>query len=204
MLIATILDLEYTTWEGARERQWSGKNEHREIVQIGAKKIEVSSNGVIRIIDTLNMYVKPQINTQLSDLFKELTAISQDKIDNDGIIFNKLITPLSEFIADDIVFSWTNNDYSVICENINLYNIEKNPMLPFYNLQEIFEKKSLPIRINSGHLAQSYNLNPAEQEHNALDDVSSIVDTIDYLLKTKQIKMEDFNGLTPQWKSKKV
>ena len=33
-----LLDTEYTTWEGAQDRNWSGLNEHREIVQIGAIK----------------------------------------------------------------------------------------------------------------------------------------------------------------------
>jgi inhibitor of KinA sporulation pathway (predicted exonuclease) len=202
MLIATILDMEYTTWEGARERLWSGIGEHREIVQIGAKKIEISSTGVGRIIDTLNIYVKPQINTKLSELFISLTAISQEKIDKDGLIFDKVIEPLSEFIGNNKVFSWTNNDFSVICENVELFNIPNNPISPFFNLQEVFEKNKLPTKLNSGHLAQSYNLPAVNQEHNALDDVSSMVSTIDYLLSSKIIKISDFDDLTPQWKSK--
>jgi len=35
-----IFDTEYTAWEGAKERNWSGSGEHREIVQIAAVKID--------------------------------------------------------------------------------------------------------------------------------------------------------------------
>lgn len=31
-----IFDTEYTTWEGAADRDWTGPGEHREVVQIGA------------------------------------------------------------------------------------------------------------------------------------------------------------------------
>jgi hypothetical protein len=37
---AVIYDLEYTTWQGAHERKWSGENEHREIIRIGAISID--------------------------------------------------------------------------------------------------------------------------------------------------------------------
>jgi hypothetical protein len=36
-----IYDLEYTTWPGALERHWSGKDEYREIIRIGAISIDL-------------------------------------------------------------------------------------------------------------------------------------------------------------------
>lgn len=36
-----VFDTEYTTWDGAKERGWSNPNEHRELVQIAAQKINV-------------------------------------------------------------------------------------------------------------------------------------------------------------------
>ena len=37
--IFVIMDLEWTSWEGAKKRQWSGPGEEMEIVQIGALKL---------------------------------------------------------------------------------------------------------------------------------------------------------------------
>lgn len=35
-----IYDLEFTTWPGAQERNWTGPGEFREIVQIGALRVD--------------------------------------------------------------------------------------------------------------------------------------------------------------------
>ena len=41
-----IYDTEYTTWEGAQKRNWSGPGEYREVVNIGAIKIETEKAGI--------------------------------------------------------------------------------------------------------------------------------------------------------------
>ena len=60
-----VFDTEFTSWEGSMENNWSREGEHRELVQIGALKI---SDG--KIIDKLDILVKPQINPILSDYFE--------------------------------------------------------------------------------------------------------------------------------------
>ena len=35
-----IFDTEFTAWEGSMERNWSGENEYRELVQISAFRIK--------------------------------------------------------------------------------------------------------------------------------------------------------------------
>ena len=41
-----ILDTEYTSWKGSQERNWSRKNEYKELVQIAAIKIKKKSKHI--------------------------------------------------------------------------------------------------------------------------------------------------------------
>ena len=62
-----VFDLEFTSWKGSLQRNWSKNGEHREIVQIGAVMIDLESN--FKIINQFNCLVKPTINPYLSDYF---------------------------------------------------------------------------------------------------------------------------------------
>ena len=66
-----IFDTEYTTWEGAMERNWSGPGEYKEIVEIGAVLVETDN---FSEVDTFSAYVKPVKNPKLSELFINLTG----------------------------------------------------------------------------------------------------------------------------------
>jgi len=72
-----IADLEYTAWEGAQRRDWSGPGEFREIVQIGA--VRVSADGW-REDAAFAALVQPTLNPVLSGYFIDLTGITNDDI----------------------------------------------------------------------------------------------------------------------------
>ena len=67
-----IFDLEWTAWEGSKERNWTGLGEKREIVQIGA--IKLSYDDGLTEIGMFDCYVKPQFSPILSDYFTNLTG----------------------------------------------------------------------------------------------------------------------------------
>ena len=68
-----IFDLEYTAWEGSLGRDWSLEDEHREIVQIGAVRLEADT---LDELDALECLVRPVMNPVLSDYFAALTGIT--------------------------------------------------------------------------------------------------------------------------------
>ena len=72
------LDTEYTSWEGSFERNWSYEWETKEIVQVGISFLDDNYD----IDKTTCIYLKPLINNNLSEYFKNLTGISQLKIDS--------------------------------------------------------------------------------------------------------------------------
>ena len=71
-----IADLEYTSWEGALESGWSAPGQFREIVQIGAVRVD-AGDGFVEMAH-FSMLVRPTINPELSDYFVTLTGITND------------------------------------------------------------------------------------------------------------------------------
>ena len=79
-----IFDTEYTSWKGCNEKGWVDPQK-KEVVQIAAIKIDDN----LEVVDSLNLYVKPKFNPDLSEYFQELTKITNQKLDDCGIDFAK-------------------------------------------------------------------------------------------------------------------
>ena len=181
-----IYDTEYTTWEGAMARHWYGKDEYKEIIQIGALKISYPE---FKVVDSLSLFIKPQKNPILSDYCKNLTGITQQDIDN-GLSFEQGLKRFLDFVGDNLVGSY-GNDCCVMAENTAL--IKANPLTlygaNFINLRFwINNFNNDTAKINSGHL---WNLVPLPhifnhtREHDALCDCYSIAEMLYYMHKQK-------------------
>jgi inhibitor of KinA sporulation pathway (predicted exonuclease) len=94
---AVIFDLEFTSWPGSNERNWSLPEEDREVVQIGAVKIEISKG--LREKDSFNILVRPLKNPVLSEYFVNLTGITQEQADNQGHPFPNALSRFMDFIG---------------------------------------------------------------------------------------------------------
>ena len=119
---AVIYDLEYTTWSGANERHWSGKDEYREIIRIGAISIDLDS---LQEIEALDVFVKPSANPVLSDYCVKLTDITNEQIQAEGIELYEAIHKFVDFVGERNTFS-CGLDILVIVENLRLNNITFN------------------------------------------------------------------------------
>ena len=120
-----VLDLEWTAWDGSRARRWAGPGEHREIVQIGAVRLD-GRRGLVEIGD-FEILVRPRINPRLSDYFVNLTGLDQARLDAEGVEFPLALAALRHFIGDDVatVYSY-GTDGGVIAENCRLAGLD-NP-----------------------------------------------------------------------------
>ena len=72
--VFAIMDLEWTSWEGASQRRWSGPGEEMEIVQIGALKLR--DDETLTETDILDVLVTPSIDPDLSDYFIQFNGIT--------------------------------------------------------------------------------------------------------------------------------
>ena len=179
-----ILDTEYTSWKGSQERNWSRKNEHKELVQISAIKIKKTKK-TLKLVKKINIYVKPQINPQLSEYFINLTNISQETIDKKGISFNEAMKKIYDFCKNNKnekypILSY-GNDYGVIKENLKLNKVNKTSRYYkwedcFYDVSFFFDLFTDSSKYSSGTIYKAFNITPNEKAsvHNALWDCISI------------------------------
>ncbi|MFQ5765051.1 MAG: 3'-5' exonuclease, partial [Rhodospirillales bacterium] len=111
-------DVEWTAWEGSRQRDWRGPGEEKEIVQIGALKLRADT---LAETDALDVLVRPRINPALSDYFIRLTGITQAELDAAGVDFADGLESLKAFVGEGVraVYSM-GTDYTIIRHNCAL------------------------------------------------------------------------------------
>ena len=180
---AMVFDLEFTSWPGSNERNWSLPNEDREIIQIGAVKIETT--GDMREVDSFQILVRPLKNPILSDYIVNLTEITQEKADKEGILFPLALSRFINFIGEHPIDILSNGgDEEVIEENCQIHNI---PFLSIFKKStdlKIYFSEVLGIsrkNCTSGMLPELFGLNNHEKKHNALGDARSISQALRYL-----------------------
>ena len=177
-----IFDTEFTTWEGAWARNWSGPNEHREIVQIAAQMVDLETETVLGSFSCL---VQPSINPVLSDYFINLTGITQEQVDTEGISFAEAYASFDIWTNNLPIFCYARSrgesaDRGVFEENIKLYNLD----IPFdpsrYDiLTGLFQSVGVDTqKYSSGEMYQFFNLSLDGHVHNAMHDVDSLVKSL--------------------------
>jgi hypothetical protein len=119
---AVIYDLEWTTWPGALQRDWSEKDEYREIIRIGAISVDINS---LQELEVLDIFVKPSENPSLSNYCTKLTDISDENIQTEGMELHDALNKFVDFVGERNIFSH-GNDVMVILENLRLKNIAYN------------------------------------------------------------------------------
>jgi len=115
-----IADLEYTSWEGAQARDWSGPGEHREVVQIGAVRLDAGDGFAER--DAFEILVRPTVNPELSDYFVQLTGIDNAALAARGVTLESALAEFAHFADGATIFS-NGPDVEVVTESCGLANI---------------------------------------------------------------------------------
>lgn len=178
--IFAIMDLEWTSWEGAHERKWSGPGEEMEIVQIGALKVK--DDETLTETDSLDVLVTPRINPGLSDYFIQLTGITQERLDADGIGFPDALEVLQAFLGGDIAKVYSmGSDFRVIERNCDLNGV----VFPFDEALFINARELLkPIvgediaTSDSSQLPAAMGFAPPGGAHQGLGDCRCIAETL--------------------------
>lgn len=181
-----IFDTEATTWEDAYQNGWTGENQYREIVQLSALKVSLET---LEVLGEFNQLVKPKINPHLSNLFQQLTNITQEQVDKTGLSFPEAYNRFSEFCGHALVFSY-GSDAFVLGENVALNHCHPRGALTmegmgFVNIGPYIHRADPGSKqYNSGRLWQYFNLTKPHEadEHDALFDCYSILTAIRHLV----------------------
>src|SRR5436190_9974585 len=108
-----VFDLEFTSWPGALEQDWGAPGQLREVVQIGALRLSEDCS----VLEEYETLVRPVVNPQLSPYFTELTGITQESVDQDGILPAQALGEFLGFCQGQTVLSY-GNDMVVLGENL--------------------------------------------------------------------------------------
>jgi len=168
----TVFDLEYTAWECSMARQWMTPGEYREVVQIGAVKLNADT---FAEIDAFDVLVRPRINPQLSPYFQNLTGITQEAVTRGGVDFADAYARFLNFAGDAPIAAF-GRDEQVLLDNLRLYGIAGTRDLPvFYNLRGWFAVQGLdPRGLLSCDIAPALGVPFVGHTHNALNDARSL------------------------------
>ena len=175
-----VWDTEFTSWPGCHENGWDkSEGEYKEIIQIGAVKIDTED---MEIVDSFNRFVKPQINSELSEYIKNLTGITQKQVNE----ANRLEVVLNNFINwfDDCKLYSVGNDWNVVEKNLDLYekNFEVSERV-FKDIRPIFKQRGVPIDDWASGSVANY-LEPELEllpQHNALNDSKNMAKALKIL-----------------------
>lgn len=166
-----IVDTEYTSFGHSLKTAWWKPWQHKEIVQIGAIKLDDTGNEV----DVLSTFVIPKINPKLSNRFSKLTRIPQDDVNKYGIPFSEALQKFVEFSSGLKICAF-DSDYLVFRENCIINNIDfPYSDQPFIRLCEYLEQWGIDRdKYLSGTLYKAVGARMDTKEHNALHDVRSM------------------------------
>jgi inhibitor of KinA sporulation pathway (predicted exonuclease) len=169
-----LLDTEYTAWEGSQERKWTGPNEYREIVQIGAIKVD---NAKLVETDHFVRYVRPRRNPILSEYFVQLTGVIQQTVDQHGIDFAVALVEFREWCGELPVYSF-GRDGVVVLENCALCDIDcPFPPARFNNIRDFFNANGCSTQgYFPSTIVEAFGVAPVRTGHDALNDVRTILD----------------------------
>jgi inhibitor of KinA sporulation pathway (predicted exonuclease) len=169
---AVIFDLEFTAWPGSMQRNWMAPGEFKEVVQIGAVKVDAATFAHVGDFECL---AKPRLNPVISSYLEQLTGITNDAVANRGVDFSDAFARFVDF-ADGSVIAAFGRDDLVFHENIQLYGLRDVPSLPRY-------KNVIPWLLENGidprgkHACDVASLCGAQftgRKHDALDDARSV------------------------------
>lgn len=168
-----VADLEYTSWEGALERGWSGPGEHRELVQIGAVRLDAGAG--FAESEAFEMLVRPAINPHLSDYFTALTGIDNAALAARGVALAAALAEFAHFAGDAGIYS-NGPDSDVIAESCRLADTAN--ILPAVRWRDVGD--ALGMFFGGGHVSsyripELLGLPPvAGRAHDALSDARAI------------------------------
>lgn len=174
-----LFDIECTTWKGAATRNWSRPGEHREIVQLGAAIVETKSFTELEHFDHL---VKPTINPKLSDYFIDLTGITQEQVDNEGVEFLTFLSSFYEWCGDRELYCFDSRvdgsrlfDLDVLQENCALLDVTfPFEVDRFHNVNLFFYEHGYEVK-QSGSAPEALGIKLQARPHNAINDVRGLI-----------------------------
>ena len=173
-----LYDTEWTSWEGFMQQNWQAPGKYREIIQIGALRVDGAS---LIEKDSFSIFVKPIKNSQLSEYVVNLTGITQEKIDTEGKTLEGALKNFSSFCGNLTLYSW-GDDVGPLKENCKLVGVpflltnESISLKPL--LRPALTERGIDIdKYYSGTLIQAFG-KTGGRAHDAVNDMRNLLEVL--------------------------
>ena len=180
-----LIDTEYTTWEGAMQRNWSGANEHREVVQVAACGLSPDSR---EIVWSASWYTLPVRNPVLSDYFTSLTKITQDEVNAQNVPLHEILDRLVSLVENRPLFCWGDGDEGSLRESCKIQGLlYPDSLSGIFDIREYFSSAGIETAMyQSGTVHKAIGITMDAKQHNAMHDVWSMFATIRSLVLSER------------------
>jgi inhibitor of KinA sporulation pathway (predicted exonuclease) len=170
---AVIYDLEFTAWEGSMRHRWLRPGEFKEVVQIGAVKLDADS---LAVVGTFSAFVRPRINPVLSPYLERLTGITSEMLREKGCDFAQAYGAFLHFADGAVCAAAFGRDELVFKENLRLYGLPAPVRSPDYiDLNPWFRASGFETRgLHSCDIGPKLGVPLDGHAHNALADSLSL------------------------------
>tara|TARA_R110000868_G_scaffold91742_1_gene254201 strand:- start:12160 stop:12750 length:591 start_codon:yes stop_codon:yes gene_type:complete len=179
-----LYDTEFTSWEGFLEQKFQAPGRYREIIQIGAVKLDAGVGSDLNEVESFCCLVRPKINSDLSDYIQDLTGISQKNLDQNAVTFAQALDSFVAFIGDDtdMLLSF-GRDGEVIVENCDINGVDHPAVLPpEENLRQYMLKIGLlEDYVFSADLPTVFGIDVDFTSHDALGDARAVASVVRHL-----------------------
>ena len=178
-----IFDMEWTAWEGSREREWSGPREQREIYDIGAVLARRNQAGEFVVMNTFRQLVTLELTDALPEYSVKLTGITQAEIDEKGVSLAEMVRAFRTFAGERTIYAW-GSDGDVLAENCEMKQVP-NPFsaAQFRDLREVFKVCGIPAEdYMSSTIVEYFGEKNKHTAHQGLDDALNQVEALNLLV----------------------
>ena len=163
-----VLDLE---WNQAAYKIDEEDQLPFEIIEIGAVKL----NEKAEKIDDYSVLIRPQVYPFLVRKTREITHLSDEDLDNNGVYFEEACPQFLEWCGKDYIFCiWGTSDLIQLQRNMAYYHLKmpwKYP-LKYLDVQKLYalEKGENKVRKTLEHVIDLYGIEKDLPFHRAVDD----------------------------------
>lgn len=166
-MVHIVLDLEWNQAPHPARTVTSPVKLNGEIVQLGAVKLNES----FEVVDTLKLTVRPRFYKKMHHKVKEITGLTAEDLAS-GLSFPEAMGRFFAWAREAReIFTWGPDDEGVLRDNCLMYGIDPCHLMPFCNLQLIFDDQ---ITRENRQFSLSFALSTVgetlQDAHDALND----------------------------------
>lgn len=171
-----LFDMEWTTWPGFLDSGWSLPGKHCEVIQIGAVRF---ASGDYRETASFEAMIKPIKNPVLSRFCTDLTGITNQRLDEEGIDLSQAVDAFGRFCIGARAIGAYGDDANILAANIRMNGLS----VPRYLMDTIDLQRALvearyvpssPIPASS-QLPEFFGLSSPGRPHDAQDDARCLL-----------------------------